>query len=145
MGYLVKIDTNGSFPEKLKKLIELNLVDYIAMDIKGAKEDYKKITNSNIELEKIEESIRLISNFKNYEFRTTILEKIHSENKFKEMMGWLALISGKKMKNFSLQGFKNLGKLIDKNLEKEKETSENYLKNLSKIAQEYFDNVEIKV
>ncbi len=145
LGYLVKIDTNGSFPEKLKKLIELNLVDYIAMDIKGAKEDYKKITNSNIELEKIEESIRLISNFKNYEFRTTILEKIHSENKFKEMMGWLALISGKKMKNFSLQGFKNLGKLIDKNLEKEKETSENYLKNLSKIAQEYFDNVEIKV
>jgi pyruvate formate lyase activating enzyme len=75
MGYLIKIDTNGSFPKRLQKLIESSLIDYIAMDIKAPLAKYKFITNSEIKSEEIKESIKLImnSNIK-YEFRTTILK-----------------------------------------------------------------------
>lgn len=44
MGYAVKLDTNGSFPDRLRELVEAGLVDYVAMDIKGALENYGRIT-----------------------------------------------------------------------------------------------------
>jgi pyruvate formate lyase activating enzyme len=143
-GYLVKIDTNGSFPERLRAIIDQNLVDFIAMDIKSSREKYDEITNTNVEIKKIEDSIKIISDFPNYEFRTTILEKYHSEEDFREMMNWLKQLTGKKLKKFCLQGFKNSGKLINEKLD-EKNTSESYLLNLKKIAEEYFDEVEVRV
>ena len=75
MGYLVKIDTNGSHPEIMKSLIERHLVDYIAMDVKAPPDKYKKISRSAIDPALITESIRLIreSNLP-HEFRTTIVK-----------------------------------------------------------------------
>ncbi len=73
MGYLIKVDTNGFYPEVLKKLLDGDLLDYVAMDIKAPKKKYGKITGIKIDLEKIEKSIRLLKNSQiDYEFRTTV-------------------------------------------------------------------------
>ncbi|OGH99374.1 MAG: anaerobic ribonucleoside-triphosphate reductase activating protein [Candidatus Melainabacteria bacterium GWA2_34_9] len=75
LGFLVKLDTNGSNPEVIEEIIKLKLADYIAMDIKAPLEKYQDITNSGIDTEKIEKSINLIKNSGiKYEFRTTILK-----------------------------------------------------------------------
>ncbi len=131
-GYKIKIDTNGSFPEKLKFFINNSLVDYVSMDVKGKKEDYRKITNVNADLNKIEESMKIISSLNDYEFRTTILKKFHEEKSVIEEIKWINSVVGKKIKRFCLQGFRNEGKYIDKKFKEEKNTEENYLKNIRK-------------
>lgn len=75
----IKLDTNGYNPDMLKEIIDNNLVDYIAMDIKAISNKYYKVINKNIDFDKILESIKLIikSNIK-HEFRTTIMKGIHS-------------------------------------------------------------------
>ena len=75
MGFLVKLDTNGSFPDVIQNLLNENLLDYIAMDIKAPIEKYNKITNSIIPTDKIITSINLIMNSGiDYEFRTTVVK-----------------------------------------------------------------------
>jgi len=75
MGYLVKIDTNGSHPETLKTLIEDKLIDYVAMDVKAPLEKYQKITMSKTNPDLIKQSIKLIKKSRvPYEFRTTIVK-----------------------------------------------------------------------
>ncbi len=72
-GFLVKLDSNGSNPEMLKKMISSKVVDYIAMDVKAPLEKYQEITNFGIDINKIRKSIELVMNSNlNYEFRTTI-------------------------------------------------------------------------
>ena len=74
MGLLVKLDTNGTNPEMLKQLIDQKLVDYIAMDIKAPIERYKEITNTDIDVKNIKESIRLLCKCNiDCEFRTTVV------------------------------------------------------------------------
>jgi Pyruvate-formate lyase-activating enzyme len=75
MGYLIKLDSNGSHPEALEKIIEKGVVDYLAMDVKGPLKKYKRIVNFNVNIDKIKESISLIMNSGlDYEFRTTIVK-----------------------------------------------------------------------
>ena len=62
IGYLIKIDTNGMYPEKLKELIDKKLVDYIAMDIKAPKKKYETLTGVKTDIKKIEKSIDIIKN-----------------------------------------------------------------------------------
>ena len=144
LGYFIKLDTNGSFPEKLKELIEKKLIDYVAMDVKTNKTNYNKLTNSNINLKKIEESIKIISIFPNYEFRTTIIEDEHTEEIIKDMAVWINQLTKTKPKNFILQGFKNNGKFIDKSYETKKDTTEYYLNKLKKTIEKYFEKIQIR-
>ena len=75
MGYLIKIDTNGSHPETLKKLIEEKLIDYVAMDVKAPPEKYRKITRSKTNPDLIKQSIDLIKKSNTpHEFRTTVVK-----------------------------------------------------------------------
>ena len=77
LGYLVKIDTNGSFPEPLKKLIARELLDYIAMDVKAPLDRYEAVIKAPIAPENITESIRMIMNSGiDYEFRTTLVRTL---------------------------------------------------------------------
>jgi len=145
MGFLVKIDTNGSFPEKLKDLIENKLIDYVAMDIKSSPEKYSLIASSKIDMKKIEQSIKIISNLPNYEFRTTVLPHIHDEKEIKKTVEWLENVTGKMPKKFVLQGFKNQGKFIDQKYQKEKDVSEEYLVGLKKEIEDCFEEVEVRV
>ncbi len=95
LGYDVKLDTNGSNPEIVKRLLDEHLLDYIAMDIKNCDKNYgKTIGLKTVDMEKIKQSISLIMNeAPDYEFRTTIIDEFHSEENIKEMAN---LIQGAK-------------------------------------------------
>lgn len=111
-GLLIKLDTNGSFPEKLKEIIDLGLVDYVAMDIKNSKEKYNLTTGVKIAIEKIEKSVKLLmENRVDYEFRTTVVSQMHETEDFEKIAKWL-----KGAKRLFLQPFKDSENLIGNNL-----------------------------
>ena len=86
IGYLIKLDTNGSCPEMLEQLISGRLVDYVAMDIKGPLRKYKTVTRSKIDEDKIRQSIEVImKSGMPYEFRTTVPKKLLHEDDLLEM------------------------------------------------------------
>lgn len=75
LGFLVKLDTNGSCPEIIEELLEAKLLNYIAMDVKASLENYSEITNVKVDIEKIKRSIDIIMHSGvSYEFRTTIVK-----------------------------------------------------------------------
>jgi len=86
LGYLIKLDTNGSHPEVIKKAIQENLVDYFAMDIKAPLEDYSLVAGVNVDIDKIRKSIKLIiMKAKDYEFRTTAIRRFHTKESFRKI------------------------------------------------------------
>ena len=145
LGYFIKIDTNGSFPDILEDLIISKLIDYVAMDIKSSPENYEKIINSEIDIFKVEKSMKLISGLKDYEFRTTTIEGLHNKEEVIEIAKWLNRICGKKPKKYTIQGFKNHEKFICDTFKKEKNTRESYLQELKKILEPYFEKIDIRV
>lgn len=79
LGFLVKLDTNGNYPQMLKKV--LPYVDYIAMDIKAPLEEYEEIIKVKVNTDDIKNSIDIIMNSgKSYEFRTTVVKSLLSED-----------------------------------------------------------------
>lgn len=102
LGYLVKLDTNGSFPDRLKNLLDKGLVDYVAMDIKNSEERYAETVGlPQVNFSKVKESIDLLKNSSiDYEFRTTVVDQLFDEDSFK---GIAKLIEG--AKNYYLQAF----------------------------------------
>ena len=114
MGFSVKLDTNGTFPKKLKDLVRKNLVDYVAMDIKNCREKYA-LTSGKVamDLTSIDESIRfLLSGEVEAEFRTTVVKNFHSEEDLLKITDW---ISG--CDRYFLQQFVDSGNLINSTLE----------------------------
>lgn len=108
LDYDVKLDTNGTNPEMLEKLIGENLVDYIAMDIKAPIEKYKKIVKTDIDTENIKESIRLLLNgHVGYEFRTTVCSELMSA---KDILAILDMIKG--AERYCIQNFRDSGKIL---------------------------------
>ncbi len=78
-GLLVKLDTNGAYPEVLKELLDKNLIDYVAMDMKNSFEKYALTVGLDSFPEKIKESIGIImSSGVQYEFRTTVVKELHT-------------------------------------------------------------------
>ena len=90
-GLLVKLDTNGYRPEVLQKLYEEKLLDYVAMDIKNSKEKYAQtVGREQIDIGKLEESVRLIQESGvEYEFRTTVVQELHSREDLLAIGEWL--------------------------------------------------------
>lgn len=145
LSYDIKIDTNGSFPEKLEELLEKELVDFVAMDIKCSPEKYSKVTSFE-NIRDIEKSIKLITErAKDYEFRTTIVEDIHSLEEIKKLAEWLSGLVEKRIKKFVLQGFKNSGKFIDDSFKFKKDIEEKELIQLKEVFKEISEKVEIRV
>ncbi len=91
LGYLVKLDTNGSRPQILKDLVEKGLVDYVAMDIKNSPRRYGQTAGvPNMTLDRLEESIAfLLSGKVDYEFRTTVADELHDVAAMEEIGHWL--------------------------------------------------------
>lgn len=112
MGYKIKLDTNGSYPERLRDLIEKGLVDYIAMDIKNSKEKYSHTAGVEVVLSDIEKSIELIKNCGvDYEFRTTVVKGLHTPEDIIALAEWIA-----PAKRYFLQNFVDSGNLIGEGL-----------------------------
>ena len=109
-GLLVKLDTNGSFPEKLKELIDEGLVDYVAMDVKSTMKGYGSICGlKDPPTNRLKESISILMEGKvPYEFRTTVVDEFHDEEVFE---GIADLIEG--AKRYFLQRFEDSGELIE--------------------------------
>lgn len=98
----IKLDTNGTNPKLLKKIIDLNLVDYIAMDIKNTWAKYEETAGAKIDCNKVKESIELIENSQlDYEFRMTINKTMHSKEDILEVSTYI-----KKKNCFFLQPYK---------------------------------------
>lgn len=109
MGYLVKLDTNGSRPEVLKALAEACLLDYVAMDIKNCPDRYPVTTGCTPSLSQLEESIAfLLQGTVDYELRTTVVEEFHDEQSVLSMGQWLSsLVPGVLPKRLFLQPYKD--------------------------------------
>lgn len=109
LGYKVKLDTNGYHPEVLEDLLNDALVDYVAMDIKNSKDKYAVTVGlQNIDILRIERSVELLKNCNiPYEFRTTTMEELHSEEDIKSIAEWL-----KGAKKYFLQSFKDSGDIL---------------------------------
>jgi len=144
IGYLVKLDTNGSKPDLLKKIIDGGLVDYVAMDIKSDKDNYDLLAGKEVELPNIEKSIKIIINSGlDYEFRTTVIKDSHNRDIMKNIGEWLNEFG--KPKKFRIQNFvPRKGKIIDDEFEKAKGLKEEELENLKKSVENYFEHVEIR-
>ena len=110
LGYLVKLDTNGSRPAVLKALVAENLIDYVAMDVKNCPARYGQTVGvERIDLTPMEESLSfLLSGTVDYELRTTVVEEFHDETAIREMGQWLcSLVPGTKPKRLFLQPFRD--------------------------------------
>jgi pyruvate formate lyase activating enzyme len=92
MGYPIKLDTNGMHPDRLKAMLDEGLLDYVAMDIKAGPENYAHTCGlEKIDLKPIDESIRLLMNAGiDYEFRTTVVDELHTVRDFEAIAGWIA-------------------------------------------------------
>lgn len=113
LGFEVKLDTNGSFPERLKKIVNNHLVDYVAMDIKNSREKYALTAGiPGLDLAAAEESVSFLkSGAVDYEFRTTVVDEFHEIEDFEKIGEW---IGG--AKRYFLQNFVDSGDLVGSNM-----------------------------
>lgn len=139
MGYLVKLDTNGTNPEIVKKLIKEKLIDYVAMDIKNSIELYPLTTGVNNQeyINNVLETINILKqNQVEYEFRTTLIDEFHSKESI-EKIGELLKGANK----IYLQKFIDRGTCIQSNLH------EVQIKNALEykcILEKYIPNVNLR-
>ena len=137
LGYLVKLDTNGAFPHKLKQLVELGLVDYVAMDIKNSPSMYQQTAGANVDMDAICQSVEFLkSGVVDYEFRTTVTGNLHNETSIEEMGKWLV---GAKV--LYLQQFVDSGDLIDPTTTG---CNEQTLQHYQAILQKYIPSVQLR-
>ena len=138
LGFLIKLDTNGTNPELLKELVNEHLIDYVAMDIKNSEAKYPLTCGVNhVDINKIKQSIEFLMNSGvDYEFRTTLVNEFHSLN---DMDGLGQLIKGSKV--LYLQKFVERESCIQKGLH---EVSEDLANQFKDILVKYIDKVELR-
>ncbi|MEE3349093.1 MAG: anaerobic ribonucleoside-triphosphate reductase activating protein [Candidatus Gastranaerophilaceae bacterium] len=139
LGFSVKLDTNGTNPDILNKLIRNNLLDYIAMDIKAPLRKYTQITNVNVSIKDIKNSIKIIikSNIE-HEFRTTVIKSQISPEDIIEIG---KIING--AQRYYLQKFIP-SKILDINLLNEKTYTDQELQNICNNLKKYINNAEYR-
>ena len=108
LGFAIKLDTNGAFPERLKALIDEGLVDYVAMDIKNSPEKYEKTAGASGILPAVQKSAALLMEHRvPYEFRTTLVDELHEPEDFEKIGKW---IEG--TKQYYIQSFVDSGNIL---------------------------------
>ena len=138
LGFAVKLDTNGTLPEKLKELVNRGLVDYVAMDVKNSEAGYPQTVGiGGYDISKIKESIAFLLEGKvDYEFRTTVVREFHGVFEI-DAIG--KMIKG--AKRHYLQAFRDSGELIGFDLSG---VPKDEMKSMQKIMQKYVDLCEIR-
>lgn len=110
LGYKVKVDTNGSFPEALAELMDSGSADYIAMDIKNSPQKYAVTCGRNDVLEKVESSVDLLKQGNvDFEFRTTVTGNLHELADFEDIGKWIC-----GAEKYFLQPFTESDDILDK-------------------------------
>jgi pyruvate formate lyase activating enzyme len=110
MGFKVKLDTNGTFPDRLEKILSEGNVDYVAMDVKNTFDKYAETVGiKNFDVELIKRSIRVIRDSGvAHEFRTTVVSPLHEAGDFEKIA---EQVEG--TENYFLQNFVDSGNLLD--------------------------------
>lgn len=140
LGFLVKLDTNGSNPEMLKFLIGERLVDYVAMDIKASKDKYVFAAGTSVDLGKVCESVELLKmGSVDYEFRTTFVPGLISKEDVIRIGLWL-----EGSEKFFVQQFVSSSKLLNKEFENMRPFNVRELEEFSKVLSGYIKKVEIR-
>lgn len=140
LGYMVKVDTNGLMPDKLKQLVESGCVDYIAMDIKNSFDKYEAtagLVNGENMVKQIKKSINyLLSGVVDYEFRTTVVRELHTREDLISIARYI-----KNARNYYLQQFVDSGKCIQEGFTSyTKEEMEDLLNEVRKVN----ENVQLR-
>jgi len=136
MGYMVKLDTNGTRPEILDKV--LPLLDYVAMDIKASKEKYGSASKSDVNMDDVQKSIDLIKEkAKDYEFRTTVVPQFFGLDDAKKIGQWL-----KGAKRYVLQQYRP-GSTLDAEFPKDTYCKES-IEEFSGAIRPYFGEVIVR-
>ena len=137
-GIAIKLDTNGCYPEKLDGILQLGLVDYVAMDIKNCPEKYGVTVGvEGFDITPIKKSMDLLKRSGvEYEFRTTITEDFHTVEDIEKLA---ELIQG--TNKYFLQNFVDSGQLIDSNC---KGVSKATMQEMLEKARKYIPNAQIR-
>ena len=138
LGFLIKLDTNGTNPETIKDLYESGLIDYVAMDIKNSFKKYPLTVGvKNAYLDKVSQSIQYLMNSGiDYEFRTTLIDEFHDTQDIREMAETL-----KGAKRLFLQKFVDRESCIQRGLhEVSKEKAESFVD----ILKQFIDKVSLR-
>lgn len=139
LGYLVKLDTNGSNPEILKKLIDEKLIDYVAIDIKAPKEKYELAAGVKVNISNIEKSVNILKKEKvDYEFRMTIVPTLHAKEDIIEIAKWIGPV-----RRFYLQNFRP-EKTLNPEFEKIKPYSKDFLLEIKKEISHFFEICQVR-
>lgn len=153
-GLLVKLDTNGYQPEILKQLLDAQLLDMVAMDIKNSRDFYATtvgIHEAFFQLERIEKSISLLlMSGIHHEFRTTVTKELHSAEQIQGIGLWLSGLASKIFNTgtlpspYYLQNFKDSGNLVCGNDTSFHPIEDHILENYISILQPYIPNAKLR-
>lgn len=140
LGLKVKLDTNGTNPDMLQRLLDLGYIDYVAMDIKGTRDKYRDIVRANIDLESIDRSIELLkgSNI-DYEFRTTVVPGLMLLPELVQIGEWL---SGARL--YVLQQFNPTPSLLDVRFQEVKPYGAEEIEPFVSILGQYVQEVNVR-
>ena len=138
LGYSVKLDTNGYRPRVIREAMAAGAVDYFAMDIKNSRESYARTVGlSDFDISKIEESVSaLMSGSVDFEFRTTLVRELHSEDDVLSIAKWI-----RGSEKYFLQTFIDSGDLIGTNFSGYDKNETEYL---LKLLKPYVPNAQIR-
>ena len=138
LGFAVKLDTNGSYPDRLASLIDEGLLDYVAMDVKNSREKYAATVGiPGFDIAPVEQSIALLrSSGVPFELRTTVVRELHSAEDIEDMGVWLA---GDHV--HYLQGFIDSGDLIGKGLSG---YDKNQMQDLLNVLKAYVPHAQLR-
>ena len=139
MGYSVKLDTNGSYPDRLKEIVRNGLADRVAMDIKSSPSDYPAVVGiPGYDISRVEESKDfLLSGVVEYEFRTTVVKGLHTTDSLLSAAEWI-----KGAKEYYLQQYKDSGDIV--NSEGLAAFSEEEMQQLADRVREIIPTVELR-
>ena len=138
LGYPIKIDTNGTYPKRLKELVEAGLIDYVAMDVKNAPNRYAVTAGlPQYDTIAIKESIDyLMEGQVDYEFRTTVVKEYHDEASMKQLGCWLRGASA-----LYLQSYVDSDRVIKAGLHAHDETT---MRAYRDLLREYIPNTQVR-
>lgn len=134
IGLKTKLDTSGIYPDKLKKILDLNLLDYVSLDVKTTFSKYRKITGANIGFE-VKKSMDLINDAGvHLEIRTTFVPTLHTKKDIKN------LVSEIEAEIYTIQQFRNKN-VLDPALERVEVPNPHDLVELAREIKPYFDGI----
>ena len=140
MGLKVKLDTNGTRPEVISRLLEEDVLDYIAVDVKGPPAKYSYITGNNIDHAKLKETIALLKNSRvEQEFRTTVIPGLLKEE---DLLSIAKEIAG--CRRYVLQQFSPRSSIIDPALLSLKPYSREKVAEMARMCHKYVETLELR-